>query len=83
MNTSIYSLINRLVSYGVNTGLIEAEDRVYTANRLMEIFNMDAPDSEYSVELTKDNEENLEEIEDEMDTVRAKIEELKGSATEE
>ncbi len=62
MNTSIYTLINRLVSYGLNTGLIVFTDRVYVTNRLMEIFNMDAPDSEYPQELTKDNEENLEEI---------------------
>lgn len=62
MNTNIYELINRLVSYGVNTGLITRADRVYTANRLMEIFDMDAPDCEYPIELTRDSEENLEEI---------------------
>lgn len=62
MNTSIYSLINRLVSYGINTGLIGTEDRVYTVNRLMEIYLLDSPDGDYPEKLTKDKEENLEEI---------------------
>ena len=30
-----------LAEYGVNTGLITEEDRIYTINRLMELFGMD------------------------------------------
>ena len=33
--------IKKLVSYGVNTGLVPPEDVVYTINRLLELFGMD------------------------------------------
>ena len=33
--------INRLVAYGVQTGLIEREDIIYTQNRLLELFRLD------------------------------------------
>lgn len=33
--------IRKLVSYGVNTGLVPPEDIVYTINRLLELFGMD------------------------------------------
>lgn len=33
--------IRKLVSYGLTTGLIEKEDKIYTANRLLELFGLD------------------------------------------
>ena len=33
-----------LAEYGVRTGLICEEDRIYTINRLLELFCMDAPE---------------------------------------
>ena len=34
--------IRELVQYGLLTGLIEEEDRIYTINRLLELFGLDA-----------------------------------------
>ena len=61
MKTSLYSLILRLVSYGLNTGLIEKEDTIYTINQLLDLYKMDEPDDS-NAELTDDSESNLEEI---------------------
>ena len=33
--------INRLVGYGLTTGLIKEEDTIYTQNRLLELFQVD------------------------------------------
>ena len=38
---TIYENINALVGYGLTTGLIEAEDTIYTQNRLLELFALD------------------------------------------
>lgn len=38
MVEKISRLIDELVKYGLNTGLIDSEDRVYTINRLLELF---------------------------------------------
>lgn len=35
--------IEKLVAYGVETGLVPPEDVVYTTNRLLELFGMDEP----------------------------------------
>ncbi len=35
--------INKLVVYGLKTGLVEKEDEVYTRNRLLELFELDEP----------------------------------------
>lgn len=35
--------INKLVVYGLKTGLVEKEDEVYTRNRLLELFGLDEP----------------------------------------
>ena len=43
---SIQENIKRLVTYGLITGLIEPEDRIYTTNRLLELFRLDAPDED-------------------------------------
>lgn len=37
----IYKLINRLVQYGVSTGLVEKQDEIYTINQLLELFELD------------------------------------------
>jgi UDPglucose--hexose-1-phosphate uridylyltransferase len=37
----IYEQINRLVQYGVKTGLIDKEDIIYTTNRLLELFQLE------------------------------------------
>lgn len=33
-------LINEIVQYGMKSGLVKAEDRIYTINRLLELFNI-------------------------------------------
>ena len=33
--------IRKLISYGVNTGLVPQEDVIYTTNRLLELFKLD------------------------------------------
>lgn len=40
----ITKAIYKLVAYGLHTGLLEAEDRIYTTNRLLELFGLDAPE---------------------------------------
>lgn len=51
----IFESIKKLVSYGLETGLIQQSDRVYTTNRLLELLCLDEyeePEQEYvSVEL--------------------------------
>ena len=37
----IYDLINKLVQYALQAGLIEDEDAVYTTNRLLELFELE------------------------------------------
>lgn len=61
MKNSVYGLILRLVSYGINTGLIEKADIVYTINSLLSLYNMDEPDDNNAV-MTDDDENSLEEI---------------------
>ncbi len=43
---SIQKNINQLVAYGLQTGLIEEEDRIYTTNRLLELFGLDEQEEE-------------------------------------
>ena len=38
---SIQDNIKKLVAYGLATGLIEPEDKIYTTNRLLELFELD------------------------------------------
>ncbi|MCM1048339.1 MAG: UDP-glucose--hexose-1-phosphate uridylyltransferase [Clostridiales bacterium] len=42
----IYNNIKKLVEYGLMTGLIEEADKIYTTNRLLELFKLDEPDEE-------------------------------------
>ena len=52
--------IRKLVAYGLKTGLIEESDKVYTINRLLELFGLD--------ELEDSDEEISMEVE-ELETV--------------
>lgn len=47
--------IRKLVQYGLNTGLIEPEDKIYTTNRLLELFQLDElEDSDEQITMTED-----------------------------
>ena len=48
----IQTLIEKLVAYGVITGLVWAEDIVYTTNRLLELFGLDDLEGEEDVSAT-------------------------------
>ena len=54
---NIFEAINSLVEYGVRENLIEKEDKVWAVNRVLEILNMDAMETDAEVK-----SENLEEI---------------------
>ena len=53
--------IYALVTYALKTGLIEKEDRIYTINRLLELFQMDTLEA-IEVEENKEDGRELEEI---------------------
>ena len=42
----IQNAIRRLVQYGLQTGLVEKEDEIYTTNRLIELFGLDSPETQ-------------------------------------
>lgn len=52
--------IKRLTAYGLKTGLIEKEDKIYTINRLLELFELDEIEDE-GEEISMEEEE-LEEV---------------------
>ncbi|MBP3475056.1 MAG: UDP-glucose--hexose-1-phosphate uridylyltransferase [Lachnospiraceae bacterium] len=52
--------IRKLVQYGLNTGLIEPEDTIYTTNRLLELFQLDE---------LEDSDEQITMAEDELEAV--------------
>lgn len=52
--------IRKLIAYGVKTGLVQREDVIYTANRLLELFGLDELD-ECDTDVTMDVAE-LEEV---------------------
>ena len=59
----IYNSIKKLVQYGLETGLVREEDRIYTINRLLELFGeeeYEEPEEEYK---HVDLEETLKELE--------------------
>ena len=58
----IQTLIEKLVAYGVITGLVWAEDIVYTTNRLLELFGLDDLEEEEEDEEIAVKVEDLEEI---------------------
>ena len=45
MKNTIEQNINRLVGYGLKTGLVTKGDVIYTQNRLLELFKMDGFES--------------------------------------
>ena len=56
----IQTYIKKLVSYGVQTGLVPAEDVIFTTNRLLELFQLDElEDSDTNVTMREDE---LEEV---------------------
>ena len=59
---NIYENINALVGYGLNTGLIEVEDTVYTQNRLLELFGLDGFENAAQAAVPAVREEQLESI---------------------
>ncbi len=56
----IHTYIKKLVSYGVQTGLVAAEDVIYTTNRLLELFQLD--ELEESDTNATMREDDLEEV---------------------
>ena len=56
----IHTYIKKLVSYGVQTGLVAAEDVIYTTNRLLELFQLD--ELEDCAESVTMREDELEEV---------------------
>ena len=44
MGNSATELLYRLLDFAQAKGLVEAQDRKYTLNRLMDILHMDAPE---------------------------------------
>lgn len=56
----IHKYIKKLVSYGLDTGLIEKQDEVYTVNRLLELFELE--DMEEKSQTDAGDSEELEEL---------------------
>ena len=56
----IQTYIKKLVRYGLNTGLVAPEDKIYTTNRLLELFGLDELE-ENDEDVTMETEE-LEEV---------------------
>ncbi len=56
--------IRKLVQYGLNTGLIKPEDKIYTTNRLLELFRLDELEEE---------KEPVTMGEDELETVLSEM----------
>ena len=59
MSQNIQRNISRLVRYGLETGLITNEDKIYTTNRLLELFGLDEPE-----ESGEDIAMSVDELED-------------------
>ena len=62
MKKIISDLINELIAYGVNNGLIDENDRIYSCNRLLELFG----ESEYKPESTDGSVRELHLILEDM-----------------
>lgn len=59
---SIYTEINRLTGYALNTGLIENDDIIYTQNRLLELFGLDGFETSAQAEIIPQSK--VSELED-------------------
>ena len=62
---SIQENIKKLVAYGLETGLVEPEDKIYTTNRLLELFELDDLAEAEDAEVTM-GVEDLEQVLTEM-----------------
>ena len=66
----IYTFIKKLISYGVNTGLVPEEDVIYTTNRLLELFQLEGmeevemPSEKSDQVATGVGDTQMEELED-------------------
>ncbi|MCM1146143.1 MAG: galactose-1-phosphate uridylyltransferase, partial [Lachnoclostridium sp.] len=60
----IQTNIKKLVAYGLKTGLIEEADKIYTINRLLELFQLDELE-ENDTDVTMETDE-LETVLSEM-----------------
>ena len=56
--------IGKLVRYGLKTGLIEEADKIYTTNRLLELFHLDEPE---------ENEDDVTMEPEELETVLSEM----------
>ena len=68
----IQSSIAKLVQYGLETGLIERTDAVYTANRILELLRLDSLEEETEAALLSyetGNEKIVEELPEILDSV--------------
>ncbi len=54
--------IQRLVAYGLQTGLVAPEDKIYTTNRLLELFRLDELEETVAAEEVTVATEDLESI---------------------
>jgi UDPglucose--hexose-1-phosphate uridylyltransferase len=59
-DSMIQNNIRKLVQYGLDTGLIEPEDKIYTTNRLLELFHLDE---------LEENDSDVSMTVDELETV--------------
>jgi UDPglucose--hexose-1-phosphate uridylyltransferase len=58
----IYNSIKKLVTYGLETGLITEEDRIYTTNELLELFKLDEYEEPEETYTNVDLESTLKEL---------------------
>lgn len=61
----IQEAIRKLIVYGLKTGLVPEEDKIYTTNRLLELFELDEledVDEQKEQEIEKTDVEELEDI---------------------
>ncbi|MCR5824019.1 MAG: UDP-glucose--hexose-1-phosphate uridylyltransferase, partial [Lachnospiraceae bacterium] len=58
---TISECVNWLVAYGLKTGLVEKEDKIYTANKLLEALKLDAPEESGTGEIAVERD-NLDDV---------------------
>lgn len=58
----MYEAIERLVSYGIGTGLIEQEDRTFSVNRILELLLLDEYEEPEQISAEVAGPEQLEDI---------------------
>lgn len=63
---SIYGNIKALVKYGLDTGMVEKEDEIFTTNRLLELFGLDELEEDCGEDAVDIDSSGLERILGEM-----------------